>query len=86
MHRALTSQQLGSGLVDKSDSDGVHADFCAASPHPKHQVGPGMDRRKPTDPHMLENAEDRKLALLVDQGVVSQDREVDLQLRTPGSR
>jgi hypothetical protein len=49
-------------------------------------VGPGMHRRKPTDPHVLENAEDRKLALLVDQGVVSQDREVDLQLRTPGSR
>ena len=86
MHGALASQQLGSSLVDKADSDGVHADFRAAPPHPKHQVGPGMHRRKPTDPNVLEDAEDRKLALLVDQGVVSQDRKVDLQLRTPGSR
>jgi hypothetical protein len=32
---------------------------------------------------MLENAENRELALLIDQGVVREDREVDLQVSLP---
>jgi hypothetical protein len=37
------------------------------------------------DPHVLEDAQDRELALLVDERVVGDDREIDLQLRRPGS-
>jgi hypothetical protein len=35
---------------------------------------------------MLKQAQDRKLALLVDQGVVGEDGEVEQQVRSPGSR
>jgi hypothetical protein len=34
---------------------------------------------------MLEDAEDAELALLVDQGVVGDDGEIEVQVRPPGS-
>jgi hypothetical protein len=34
---------------------------------------------------MLEDAKDGELTLLVDQGVVGEDREVDVQLSSPES-
>jgi hypothetical protein len=86
MHGALSTQQLGPGFVNEPDSDRVHPDFRAAAAHPKHQMGARVHRREPTHPHMLEDAEDGELTLLINQGVVGQNCEVDLQLRTPGSR
>jgi hypothetical protein len=38
-----------------------------------------VDRREVGDPDVLEDAEHAELALLVDEGVVGEDGEVDLQ-------
>ena len=86
MHGALAAEQLGPGFIDEPDSNSVDPYFSTASAHPKDEVGPRMDRGEPTHPHMLKDSEDREFTLLVDQGVVSQNRKVDLQVRTPGSR
>ena len=42
-----------------------------------HQVGSGMDRGEVGHPDVLEDAQHGELALLVDQGVVGEDREVE---------
>jgi hypothetical protein len=44
-----------------------------------------MHCREPDDPYVLEDPQDRELALLIDQRVIGEDREIDLQLRRPGS-
>jgi hypothetical protein len=44
-----------------------------------------MHRREALDPDMLEDAQHAQLAVLVDQRVVGEDREVDLQVSSPGS-
>jgi hypothetical protein len=58
----------------------VVADLAAPPAHPKHQVSPRVHRRELGDPDVLEEAEHRELALLVDQGVVREDREVEVQV------
>jgi hypothetical protein len=40
-----------------------------------------MHGRESADPYMLKNAQDGQLALLVDESVVREDREIDLQVR-----
>jgi hypothetical protein len=62
----------------------MHPDLGAAPPDPKHKMSAGMDGRESGYPDVLEDAENRKLALLVDEGVIRQDREIDLQVRIPG--
>jgi hypothetical protein len=42
-----------------------------------------VHRGKLADPDVLEDPEDGELALLVDQCIVRQDREIDVQLRSP---
>jgi hypothetical protein len=49
-------------------------------------VGAGADRRETGEPDVLEDAQHAQLALLVDQGVVGDDGEIEVQLRPPGSR
>jgi hypothetical protein len=44
-----------------------------------------MHGGKFADPDVLEDPENGELALLVDQSVVREDREIDVQLRSPGS-
>ena len=55
------------------------ADFRAAASYPKHQVGARVDRWKVREPDMLKHAEDAELALLVDQGVVGDNSEIEVQ-------
>jgi hypothetical protein len=64
----------------------VLADLGALPPDPEYQVGAGMDRREARDPDVLEESQHGQLALLVNQRVVGQDREIEEQLRPPGSR
>jgi hypothetical protein len=47
-------------------------------------VGAGADRREAGNPHVLKDAQHAELALLVDQGVVRDDGEVEMQVRPPG--
>ena len=42
-------------------------------------MGPGAHRGEVDQPYMLEDAEDAELALLIDEGVVGDEREVEVQ-------
>jgi hypothetical protein len=42
-------------------------------------MGAGVDGREVGDPDVLKDAEDAELPLLVDEGVVGENGEVDLQ-------
>ena len=79
LHRALTAEQLGSRLVDETNPDGMNTDLGASPPNPEHQVSPGIYRREIGEPDVLKHAEHAELALLVDQGVVRDDCEVEVQ-------
>jgi hypothetical protein len=86
LHGAFAAEQLVARLVDKPDADRVYPDLRATASDPQHQVGSRVDGGKAADPYMLEDAEDGELALLVDQGVIGDNRKIDLQLRRPESR
>jgi hypothetical protein len=62
----------------------VHPDLITLRPQPHHEVGARVHRRKPAYPDVPEDAKHRQLALLVEEGVVREDREVDVQVRSPG--
>ena len=79
LHRPLTAEQFGSRLVDKANPDGMNANFGAPSPNPEHQVSPGIYRREIGEPDVLKHAKHAELALLIDQGVVRDDRKVEVQ-------
>lgn len=57
----------------------MDADFSPAASDAKHEMGAGVDRRKVREPHMLKHAEHAELALLVDEGIVGDDSEVEVQ-------
>jgi hypothetical protein len=42
-------------------------------------VSPGIYRREIGEPDVLKHAEHAELALLIDQGVIRDDREVEVQ-------
>jgi len=63
----------------------MHTNLVALRAQPHHEVGARVHCRKPAHPHMPENAEHRQLALLVEEGVVGKNGEVDVQFRPPGS-
>jgi hypothetical protein len=79
LHRALTAEQLGSRLVDEANPNGVNTNLGAPPPNPEHQVSAGIYRREVGEPDVLKHAEHAELALLIDQGVVRDDREVEVQ-------
>ena len=64
----------------KPNPDGVDSDLGAPPADPKHQVGPGINGGKVGEPDVLKHAEHAELALLVDQGVIGDDRKVEVQL------
>jgi hypothetical protein len=84
LDRTLTAQQLGAVLVHKADSNRMNADLGSPSPHSQDKVRPGADRREVGDPDMLKDAEHAQLALLIDEGIVGDEGEVEMQLRSPG--
>jgi hypothetical protein len=58
----------------------VHPDLGAPPAYPEHEVGPGIDGRKIGEPDVLKHAQHAELALLVDQGIIGDDREIEVQL------
>jgi hypothetical protein len=80
LNGALSAHELGSGLVHEPNADGVDPDLGAPPAHPEHQMGPGVDSGKVGEPDVLKHAEHAELALLVDQGVIGDDREIEVQL------
>jgi hypothetical protein len=49
------------------------------------QVGARMHRGKPGYPDVLKQPEDGQFALLIDQGVIRENGEIEVQLRPPES-
>lgn len=84
LHRAFAAEELVAGIIHEADPDGVHPDLGAPASDSEHKMGAGTDRRKIAQPHVLEDAQDAELALLVDQGVVRDEGKVEMQLRKLG--
>jgi hypothetical protein len=76
---ALTAEKFRAGLVHELDANGVCADFRTAPSHAKHQVGARVDGWKVREPDMLKHPEHAELSLLIDQGVIGDDSEVEVQ-------
>jgi hypothetical protein len=64
----------------------VHSNLRAPPANPEHQVRAGTDGGEIGQPDVLKDAEHAQLALLIDQGVVGDDGEVEMQLTPPGSK
>jgi hypothetical protein len=79
LHRSFAAEELVSTLVHESDSDRVHADLGSPPADAQHEVRPRTYCRKAREPDVLKYAEDAQLALLVDEGVVGDEREVEMQ-------
>ena len=86
LDRALATEQLGAALVHKADPDRVNAYLGPPTSHSQHQMSPRTDRGEIRDPDMLKDAEHTQLALLVDEGVIGDEGEIEMQLRSPGWR
>jgi hypothetical protein len=83
LDRAFTTQQLGAVLVYKADPDRMNPDLGSPPPHSQDQVRPGADGWEVGDPDMLKDAEHTQLALLVDEGIIGDEREIEMQLSLP---
>jgi hypothetical protein len=83
LYGALAPQELTPALVHKANPDGVNADLGAPAPYPEHQVSAGVHRGKVGEPDVLKHAEHAELSLLVNQGVVGDDGEIEVQFRRP---
>jgi hypothetical protein len=79
LHGAFAPEELGTGFINETNTDRVSADLGAASSNPKHEMGARVDRGKVREPDVLKHAEHAELALLVDQGVVRDDCEIEVQ-------
>ena len=79
LDRALTAEKLRTGVIHEADANGVSADFRPAPSHPKDEVSARVNGGKVREPHVLKHAEHAELALLVDQGIVGDDSEVEVQ-------
>ena len=79
LHCTLSPEELSTRVVHETDPDGMNAYFGASSPHSEHKVGPGIYRGEVGEPHVLKHAQYAELALLIDEGVVGDDSEVEVQ-------
>jgi hypothetical protein len=86
LHSPVTLEQGGAVVVHEPDAHRVVADLAASATDPQDQVCPGVNGRELGHPDVLEQPQDRELSLLVDQGVISQDSEVEEQVSSPGWR
>jgi hypothetical protein len=80
LYGALSAEELVPLLVHETNADGVNADLGPSATHPQNEVSAGVDRRKVGQPDVLKHAQHAELALLVDQGVVGDDRKVEVQV------
>jgi hypothetical protein len=86
LHPPVAFEQGTPALVHEPDPHGMVADFAAAASHPEHEVRPRVHRGELRYPHVLEQSQDGELSLLVDQGVVGEDRKIEEQVSSRGWR
>ena len=86
MHRPLAFKEGIAAVIDEPDGQAMFADFRASPAHPQDQMSPRVHGRELGHPHMLEQAQHGELALLINQGVVGEDGEVEQQVSSPGRR
>jgi hypothetical protein len=79
LNRSLAAEELRVRIVDEADPDPVDADLRSSPPHAQHQVGAGMDCGEIGHPDVLKDPQDGELSLLVNEGVVGEDGEVESQ-------
>jgi hypothetical protein len=79
LNRALAAQEFRARIIDEADPDPMDADLRPPSPHAQHEVRSRVDRGEIGHPDVLEDPQDGELSLLVDEGVVGEDREVESQ-------
>jgi hypothetical protein len=84
LDRALPFEEGVGPLIEEADAQHVSTDLGPPPAHPEDQVRARMQGRELRYPDVLEEAEDRKLAVLVDQGVIGEDREVEEQVSSRG--
>ena len=77
LNASFAADQLGALLIHEPNPDRMSADLHPLAPDPEHQVSPGVDRRKGLDPDVLKDPHHGKLPVLIHQGVVGQDCEID---------
>jgi hypothetical protein len=79
LHRALATQQLGAAVVHEANSYGMNPDFGASATNAEYQMGAGVDRGEVREPNVLEHPQHAELALLIYEGVIRDDRKVEVQ-------
>ena len=79
LHGAFAFDQFGPLLVHEPDPHRVLPDLGAPAAHPEHQMRARMHGRELWHPDVLEQPQHGELALLVDQGVVGENREIEEQ-------
>lgn len=79
LNRALAAEELRARIIDEADPDPVDADLRPPPPHAQYEVRARMDRREIGHPDVLKDPQDGELSLLVNEGVVGEDREVESQ-------
>jgi hypothetical protein len=79
LHSPFAAEELVTAVIHEADSDRVYPNLGTPAADPENQVGAGVHGRKVREPDMLEHAEHAELALLVDQGVISDNGEVEVQ-------
>ena len=82
IHRARAAQQLHCFFIHQLDLYVMLADFGAFALEAEHQVQARMHRRELRHPDVLEDAEHRHLARLIDQRIVGDDSEIEMHFAT----
>jgi len=80
LHGAFALDQGRSLLIHKTDPHRMLADLGPPPAYSQDQMGARVNGGKPRHPHVLKQTQHRQLALLVDQGVVGKDREIEDQI------
>jgi hypothetical protein len=79
LHGPFTAEELVVCVIHEPDADRMGADLGAPAPYPEHQMRSGIHGGKVREPDMLKHAEHAELALLIDQGVIRDNRKVQVQ-------
>ena len=79
LDRSFAAEQLVSSLVHEPDTNRVDSDLGTSSTDPQHEMGAGTDGREAGEPDVLEDAKNAELSLLIDEGVIGDEREVEMQ-------